>query len=61
MRAGAAYFLTPTEPAQRRYEALRAYFLEDLPASDVAARFGYSPANVYQMASEIRKSVSSAY
>lgn len=54
MRAGGEYFLTPAEPAQRRYEALRAYFLEDLSASEVAARFGYSPANVHQMASELR-------
>jgi len=54
MRAGGEYFLTPAEPAQRRYEALRAYFLEDLTASEVAARFGYSPANVHQMASELR-------
>ena len=54
MRAGAEYFLTPAEPAQRRYEALRAYFLEALTASEVAARFGYSPANVHQMASELR-------
>ena len=54
MRAGAEYFLTPTEPAQRRYEALRAYFLERLTASEVAARFGYSPSNVHQMASELR-------
>ena len=54
MRAGSEYFLTPTDPAQRRYEALRAYFLEDLTAAEVAARFGYSPANVHQMASELR-------
>ncbi len=54
MRAGGEYFLTPAEPAQRRYEALRAYFLEDLSASEVAARFGYSPANVHQMAPELR-------
>jgi transposase len=54
MRAGAEYFVEPSEPAQRRYEALRAYFVEQLAASEVAARFGYSPANVHQMASELR-------
>jgi transposase len=54
MRAGSEYFLKPSEPAQRRYEALRAYFVDGLQASEVAARFGYSPASVHQMASELR-------
>lgn len=54
MRSGAEYFLEPSERAQRRYEALRAYFVEELAAADVGARFGYSPANVHQMASELR-------
>ena len=54
MRAGADYFSQPSEPAQRRYEALRAYFVDGLPASEVAARFGYSAANVHQMASDLR-------
>jgi transposase len=54
MRSGGEYFTEPAEPAQRRYEALRAYFVEELSASEVAARFGYSPAVVHQMASELR-------
>ena len=54
MRAGAEYFAEPGEPAQRRYEALRAYFVEELSAAQVAARFGYSPAVVHQMASDLR-------
>lgn len=54
MRAGAEYFAEPAEPAQRRYEALRAYFVEGLSAGEVGARFGYSPANVHQMASDLR-------
>jgi hypothetical protein len=54
MRAGADYFVTPTEPAQRRYEALRSYFVDDATASDVGARFGYSPATVHQLAAELR-------
>jgi hypothetical protein len=54
MRAGAEYFVEPSEPAQRRYEALRAYFVEQLTAVEVGARFGYSPAVVHQMASELR-------
>ena len=54
MRAGAEYFLEPSEPAQRRYEAMRAYFVDGLAAGEVGERFGYSPANVHQMASELR-------
>src|SRR5512140_522876 len=54
MRVGAAYFLEPSEPAQRRYEAMRAYFVDGLTATEVATRFGYSPASVHQMASELR-------
>jgi transposase len=54
MRAGAEYFSQPAQPAQRRYEALRAYFVDGLTASEVAVRFGYSAANVHQMASDLR-------
>jgi transposase len=54
MRPGAEYFVTPTEPAQRRYEALRSYFVDNASAADIAARFGYSPATVHQLAAELR-------
>jgi hypothetical protein len=54
MRAGAEYFVTPAEPAQRRYEALRSYFVDDATAAEVGARFGYSPATVHQLAAELR-------
>lgn len=54
MRAGAEYFLHPAGASQRRYEALRAYFTEDMPASEVADRFGYSTASVHQMATLLR-------
>jgi transposase len=37
------YFLEPREPRQRQYEALRAYFVENLPSAEVAKRFGYTP------------------
>ena len=36
-------FLAPEFPLQRRYEALRAYFVDEEPSADVARRFGYSP------------------
>src|SRR5580658_1805615 len=35
------FFLEPASPAQRQYEALRAYFLEGSPSQQVAERFGY--------------------
>ena len=54
MRSGGEYFTQPAEPAQRRYEALRSYFVDGLAAGEVGARFGYSPAVVHQMASELR-------
>src|SRR3972149_6673791 len=35
------FFLEPTPPRQRQYEALRAYFVERLPSAEAARRFGY--------------------
>jgi transposase len=55
MRDGAEYFTVPAGAAQRRYEALRAYFLDDMPAAEVADRFGYSTASVHQMATLLRQ------
>src|SRR5664280_2493628 len=43
-----------TGPAQRRYEALRAYFVEGLAAAEAGARFGYSAATMHQLASDLR-------
>ena len=54
MRAGADYFIRPDGPSQRRYEALRAYFTQEMPAAEVADRFGYSTASVHQMATLLR-------
>jgi hypothetical protein len=54
MRSGAEYFVAPSDPSQRRYEALRAYFVEERAAHEVAEQFGYSTASVHQMASELR-------
>jgi hypothetical protein len=54
MRSGGEYFTNPSEPAQRRYEALRAYIVDELSAAKVGARLGYSPQVVHQMASELR-------
>jgi hypothetical protein len=39
----ARFFLEPLNPLHRQYEALRAYFLEGLPSTQAARRFGYTP------------------
>jgi len=36
------FFLVPANATQRRYEALRAYFVEGLRSREAASRFGYS-------------------
>ena len=37
------FFTEPATPRQRQYEALRAYYIEGQPSTEVARRFGYSP------------------
>jgi transposase len=54
MRPGAEFFVSPSVPLQRRYEALRCYFVEEADAAEVGRRFGYSVATVHQLASELR-------
>lgn len=36
-------FLRPSNSTHRQYEALRAYYVDELPSADVAVRFGYTP------------------
>ena len=48
-RERAAFFTAPGDVAQRHYEALRAYFVEESTAAEVAARFGYAPSTVVAM------------
>ena len=45
----AAFFAAPADPAQRRYEALRAYFVEGATAPEAAERFGYAPSTMVAM------------
>jgi hypothetical protein len=53
-RPGGEFFAVPEGPAQRRYEALRAYLLEGAPGPVVAARFGYSPTTLASMVRDFR-------
>ncbi len=48
------FFLEPQLTFQRRYEALRAIFVDDEPLDRVAQRFGYQPAALRSMASRLR-------
>ena len=43
----ASFFLHPRHEWQRRYEAIRASFVDRLPAKVVADKFGYSPGYVH--------------
>jgi transposase len=53
-RPGAERFARPTQPNQRRYEALRCYFVEGASAQQVAARFGYTRATVETLVRDYR-------
>lgn len=50
------FFLQPQETFQRRYEALRAYFLDGLPLAEVADRFGYRLSSLKSMVCRFRAS-----
>ena len=43
------FFLQPNNPAQKHYEALRAFYLEGFSVEEVAHKFQYSPAYVKQL------------
>jgi transposase len=49
------FFTQPLLPKQRIYEALRAYFLEGRPSSDVARNFGYTPGSFRVLCSQFRR------
>ena len=51
----ARFFLEPSNTTHRQYEALRAYFVEDLPSAEVACRFGYSPGSFRVLAHQFRQ------
>jgi transposase len=51
----AQVFLAPKNSTHRQYEALRAYFVDQVPAADVAARFGYTVGSLHQLAHQLRR------
>jgi hypothetical protein len=50
----AAFFLSPEEPLHGRYEALRAYFVEQLTSTETARRFRYSPGSFRVLCHQFR-------
>ena len=54
LRHEAKFFLEPENPKQRQYEALRAYFVENIPAKDAAYRFGYTPGAFHVLCHQFR-------
>ena len=51
------FFLQPRSTFHRRYEALRACFIEGRPPAEVAARFGYKPAALNVLISRFRHDI----
>ena len=51
----ARFFLKPVNDTHRQYEALRAYFVDHLPSTEVARRFGYSPGSFRVLTHQFRQ------
>jgi hypothetical protein len=48
-------FLVPKNALHRQYEALRAYFVEELPSAEAANRFGYTPGSFRVLCHQFRQ------
>ena len=48
------FFTQPTQTFHRRYEALRAVFVDGRPQNEVAEQFGYTHGTMRQMVLEFR-------
>src|SRR3972149_1376426 len=49
------FFLEPRSPKQRQYEALRAYFAEELSSAKAARAFAYTPGSFQVMCHRFRR------
>ena len=49
------FFSQPTQTYHRRYEALRAIFIEDRSHQEVAEQFGFAQSTVRQLVCEFRE------
>src|SRR6516164_7510635 len=57
----ARHFLEPSNSTHRRYEALRAFFVEGLPSAEAAARFGYTPGSFRVLVHQFRQDPERAF
>jgi Transposase DDE domain len=48
-------FLQPANATHRQYEALRAFFIDELPCGEVARRFGYTPGSFRVLVHQFRQ------
>ncbi len=48
------FFREPQQPQQRRYEALRAFFLDRRPLPDIARQFGFAHGTLRNLVSQFR-------
>src|ERR1700729_3518619 len=48
------FFAAPESALQRQYEAIRAYFVDNLPSTEVAHRFGYTPGSFRVLCHQFR-------
>jgi hypothetical protein len=52
------FFLDPLLTFHRRYEALRAFFVDDGPVAEIASHFGYKPTGpARRIVSRFRKGI----
>lgn len=49
------FFLEPSSPRQRMYEALRAFFVEGRPSAEVARSFGYAQGSFHVLCHHFRR------
>ncbi|VAX34734.1 hypothetical protein MNBD_NITROSPIRAE03-292 [hydrothermal vent metagenome] len=57
----ARYFLEPRNSKQRQYEALRAYFVENLPVKVISERFNYTPGAFHVLCHQFRNDADRGY
>ena len=48
------FFVQPSDAPHRRYEVLRAFFVERRPVAQIAQQFGYRTATVYALVRDFR-------
>ena len=55
------FFLEPTSPKQRSYEALRAFFVQGRPSHEVAQTFGYTPGSFRVLCHQFRRDLAPTF